>query len=159
MKTIAITGASGFVGTSLTKYFSDLGYKIIPISRDILNNNKKLEMILDLHSHFTKRGFFVFGNNINSKNIFKVLDFPYYLASCAEISCCSRSPVFWMLLSINNTLVLFEVPTDFSVSRYCVKDNVASISAAFWWVAPCIISIEDFRPSAIAWRSSAIPSP
>ncbi|MDD4328476.1 MAG: NAD-dependent epimerase/dehydratase family protein, partial [Aliarcobacter sp.] len=43
MKTIAITGASGFVGTSLTKYFSDLGYKIIPISRDILNDNKKLE--------------------------------------------------------------------------------------------------------------------
>lgn len=43
MKTIAITGASGFVGTTLSKYFSGLGYKIIPISRDILNNNKKLE--------------------------------------------------------------------------------------------------------------------
>ena len=47
MKTIAITGASGFVGTSLTKYFSDLGYKIVPISRDILNNNKKLEETLN----------------------------------------------------------------------------------------------------------------
>ena len=47
MKTIAITGASGFVGTSLTKYFSGLGYKIIPISRDILNNNKKLEETLN----------------------------------------------------------------------------------------------------------------
>ena len=47
MKTIAITGASGFVGTNLTKYFSDLGYKIIPISRDILNNNKKLEETLN----------------------------------------------------------------------------------------------------------------
>ena len=47
MKTIEITGASGFVGTSLTKYFSDLGYKIIPISRDILNNNKKLEETLN----------------------------------------------------------------------------------------------------------------
>ena len=47
MKTIAITGASGFVGTSLTKYFSDLGYKIIPISRDILNDNKKLEETLN----------------------------------------------------------------------------------------------------------------
>ena len=46
MKTIAITGASGFVGTSLTKYFSDLGYKIIPISRDILNNNKNSEIII-----------------------------------------------------------------------------------------------------------------
>jgi len=43
MKTIAITGASGFVGTSLTKYFSNLGYKIIPISREILNNKEKLE--------------------------------------------------------------------------------------------------------------------
>ena len=47
MKTIAITGASGFVGTSLTKYFSELGYKIIPISRDILNDNKKLEETLN----------------------------------------------------------------------------------------------------------------
>ena len=47
MKTIAITGASGFVGTSLTKYFSDLGYKIIPISRDILNDELKLKNVLD----------------------------------------------------------------------------------------------------------------
>ena len=47
MKTIAITGASGFVGTSLTKYFSNLGYKIIPISRDILNNKQKLEDTLN----------------------------------------------------------------------------------------------------------------
>lgn len=47
MKTIAITGASGFVGTSLTKYFSNLGYRIIPISREILNNKEKLEEILN----------------------------------------------------------------------------------------------------------------
>lgn len=47
MKTIAITGASGFVGTSLKKYFSALGYKIISISRDVLNDNKKLEKTLN----------------------------------------------------------------------------------------------------------------
>lgn len=47
MKTIAISGASGFVGTSLTKFFSNLGYKIIPISREILNNNNKLEELLN----------------------------------------------------------------------------------------------------------------
>ena len=46
MKTIAITGASGFVGTSLTKFFSNLGYRIIPISRDILNNENRLEETL-----------------------------------------------------------------------------------------------------------------
>ncbi len=46
MKTIAITGASGFVGTSLTKYFSRLQYKIITISRDILNDKQKLEETL-----------------------------------------------------------------------------------------------------------------
>ncbi len=46
MKTIAITGASGFVGTSLTKYFSRLQYKIIAISRDILNDKQKLEETL-----------------------------------------------------------------------------------------------------------------
>lgn len=46
MKTIAITGASGFVGTSLKEYFSNMGYKITPISREILNNQKKLEELL-----------------------------------------------------------------------------------------------------------------
>ena len=43
MKTIAICGSTGFVGTSLGKYFSNLNYKIISISREILNNQEKLE--------------------------------------------------------------------------------------------------------------------
>lgn len=47
MKTIAITGASGFVGTNLTKYFRNLNYKIIPISRDILNDESKLKSVLE----------------------------------------------------------------------------------------------------------------
>ena len=47
MKTIAITGASGFVGTNLTRYFRNLNYKIIPISRDILNNEQKLKSVLE----------------------------------------------------------------------------------------------------------------
>lgn len=47
MKTIAITGASGFVGTNLTKFFKNLNYKIIPISRDILNDKLKLKSVLD----------------------------------------------------------------------------------------------------------------
>ncbi|MDZ7818936.1 MAG: TIGR01777 family oxidoreductase [Aliarcobacter sp.] len=47
MKTIAITGASGFVGTSLTKYFSALGYKVLPIERTVLNNQEKLNEILN----------------------------------------------------------------------------------------------------------------
>lgn len=47
MKTIAISGASGFVGTSLTKFFSNVGYKVILISREILNNNNKLEELLN----------------------------------------------------------------------------------------------------------------
>ncbi|MCT7908298.1 TIGR01777 family oxidoreductase [Arcobacter lacus] len=47
MKTIAISGANGFVGTSLTNFFSSFGYKIIPLSRDILNNKSKLEEVLN----------------------------------------------------------------------------------------------------------------
>ena len=47
MKTIAITGASGFVGTNITKYFRNLNYKIIPISRDILNDEQKLKSVLE----------------------------------------------------------------------------------------------------------------
>ena len=46
MKTIAITGASGFVGSSLNKYFSNLNYKVISISRDVLNNQEKLNEII-----------------------------------------------------------------------------------------------------------------
>ena len=47
MKTIAITGASGFVGTNLTNFFKSFNYKIIPISRDILNDELKLKSVLD----------------------------------------------------------------------------------------------------------------
>jgi uncharacterized protein (TIGR01777 family) len=47
MRTIAITGASGFVGTRLNKYFSNLGYKIIPIAREVLNNQEKLDEIIN----------------------------------------------------------------------------------------------------------------
>ncbi len=47
MKTIAITGASGFVGTNLTNFFKSFNYKIIPISRDILNDELKLKNVLD----------------------------------------------------------------------------------------------------------------
>ncbi len=47
MKTIAIAGASGFVGSNLIDYFTNLGYKVIPISRDILNNKDKLEELIN----------------------------------------------------------------------------------------------------------------
>ena len=47
MKTIAITGASGFVGSNLTEFFKNLNYKIIPISRDILNDESKLKKVLE----------------------------------------------------------------------------------------------------------------
>ncbi|RXJ92771.1 TIGR01777 family protein [Malaciobacter molluscorum] len=46
MKTIAITGASGFVGTSLKDFFGNLGYKILPIKREVLDNKKELENIV-----------------------------------------------------------------------------------------------------------------
>ena len=42
MKKVAITGASGFVGTELTKVFSGKGFDIVPIDRSILKDNKKL---------------------------------------------------------------------------------------------------------------------
>lgn len=46
MKTIAITGASGFVGTNINRYFKN-NYKIIPITRDILNDESKLKSVLE----------------------------------------------------------------------------------------------------------------
>ena len=46
MKTIAISGASGFVGSSLNKYFSNLNYQVISISRDVLNNQEKLNGVI-----------------------------------------------------------------------------------------------------------------
>lgn len=47
MKTIAITGASGFVGQNLIKFFSSIGYRVNPIKREILNNEIKLQEILN----------------------------------------------------------------------------------------------------------------
>jgi uncharacterized protein (TIGR01777 family) len=43
MKTIAISGASGFVGTHIKKYFKPLGFQIIAISRDDLSNEAVLK--------------------------------------------------------------------------------------------------------------------
>ncbi len=42
MKTIAIAGASGFVGTHLTSFFTNLGYSVSKISRDELANSTLL---------------------------------------------------------------------------------------------------------------------
>lgn len=47
MKTIAITGASGFAGTNLTNYFTNLNYEIIKIKREYLSDAKKLEEIVN----------------------------------------------------------------------------------------------------------------
>ncbi len=46
MKTIAINGASGFVGSEIKKYFSKLNYKILPILRQDLQNQEKLKEIV-----------------------------------------------------------------------------------------------------------------
>ena len=42
MKTIAISGASGFVGTHLTHFFKSLGYQVSKISREELANSSLL---------------------------------------------------------------------------------------------------------------------
>lgn len=41
MKTIAITGSNGFVGTNLKTHFEKFGYKIIGIRRDDLKKISK----------------------------------------------------------------------------------------------------------------------
>lgn len=46
MKTVAISGASGFVGQNLTKYLEKQNYKVLKISRDILTNSIKLDEII-----------------------------------------------------------------------------------------------------------------
>ena len=47
MQTIAISGASGFVGNSLIKFFTSLNYKVTPVKREILDNKTKLEELLN----------------------------------------------------------------------------------------------------------------
>ena len=42
MKTLAITGSSGFVGTSLKNFFEKKGFNVIGIKREELKNEKKL---------------------------------------------------------------------------------------------------------------------
>lgn len=42
MKTIAISGASGFVGTHLTNFFKSFGYQVSKISREELSNSSLL---------------------------------------------------------------------------------------------------------------------
>jgi len=47
MKTIAISGSSGFVGQSLNKFFTAQGYRVYTIKREVLNNQIKLQEILN----------------------------------------------------------------------------------------------------------------
>jgi len=47
MEKIAITGASGFVGQSLTTMFQDMGYEVIGIKRSDLSDSGKLTNIID----------------------------------------------------------------------------------------------------------------
>lgn len=47
MKTVAITGASGFVGSNLKNYFSNLGFKIVSIKREELKDFEKLTKIVE----------------------------------------------------------------------------------------------------------------
>jgi NAD dependent epimerase/dehydratase family enzyme len=42
MQTIAITGASGFVGSYLTNYFEEHGHSVVPILRHELTSEKRL---------------------------------------------------------------------------------------------------------------------
>ena len=43
------------------------------------SNKKRLSFYLDLHSHFTKKGLFLFGNPLKKKNYKKILKFPFKL--------------------------------------------------------------------------------
>ncbi|QKF59528.1 TIGR01777 family oxidoreductase [Aliarcobacter lanthieri] len=47
MKTIAISGSSGFVGQSLVDFLSKQNYKILNIKRDDLKDNQKLDFIVN----------------------------------------------------------------------------------------------------------------
>ncbi len=47
MKTVAITGSSGFVGRNLTKVFESNGFKVIGIKREELKNIEKLTSIIE----------------------------------------------------------------------------------------------------------------
>ena len=46
MKTIAITGASGFVGSNLISHLLDQNYNIISINREVLNDEQKLDEVI-----------------------------------------------------------------------------------------------------------------
>lgn len=47
MKTIAITGSSGFVGTNIKSFFSKKNFEVISINRKDLLDNSKLESIIE----------------------------------------------------------------------------------------------------------------
>ena len=54
MKTIAITGASGFVGSNLISHLLDQNYNIISINREVLNDEQKERLLKTLKNRLTK---------------------------------------------------------------------------------------------------------
>ncbi|NVJ52965.1 MAG: TIGR01777 family protein [Campylobacteraceae bacterium] len=47
MKTIAISGSSGFVGTNIKKFFSKDNFEVISIEREVLSNEEELTSIME----------------------------------------------------------------------------------------------------------------
>lgn len=47
MKTLAITGSSGFVGTNIKDFFEPKGFNVVQITRDELKDNEKLTSIVE----------------------------------------------------------------------------------------------------------------
>ena len=107
MKTIAITGASGFVGTNLTKYFENLNYKIIPISRDILNNNKKLEDTLKVIAVMFMILFLIV--------IIKGVFIPNLLTFVVALICFFTSLSFYVLAEVIKAAIKYKTEVDFTI--------------------------------------------
>lgn len=61
------------MGVNLNRYYSepspDLHPTIHAAKNAILADTKNLLMYVDFHAHCTKKGFFIFGNTLDDKNL------------------------------------------------------------------------------------------
>lgn len=77
-QTVCISGASGFIGTHLTKKLTDLKANVVPIKRELFNSPDDLQDFIFEHSPNYIFHLASYGNHANQNNIDEVISSNYF---------------------------------------------------------------------------------
>lgn len=88
------------------------------------SGRSKVRMFLDLHAHFTRRGFFIFGNPLRPKSYRHVLEFPFLLKR--------HAPQFSLLGSRFGSVKTEESTSRKELFKLTKLRNVYTVEVNYW---------------------------